>query len=432
MKSPLEVTAEVGRLLGRTWAQEMTAAAADTDHASAEAQGAGTGRVAWPYTVALGKVSSAQLASRFGDFLHELDQLQRWAAQHDVEIVWDERRVAGTPQRVPTHVRVASLAHAATIAGDGWPDRLERARQRAAVLRARFPHAATPTTLTAVHPLSDLDFDLLCRAADWFATHDASGLTPRQIPIEGLHAKWLNTRHGLVRDLSGKPDLGLLPAHPTRLHFTYLDPAHRAGGGRVHDSATVGDAVTLAYEPRVVVISENKDTAIHFPPVPGGVAVEGVGKGGRTAAAFDWLVRADIVVYWGDMDADGLEILDGFRAAGVPARSILMDPEAYETWERYGTNSYPNGREIGSRSPAAVPRLTADEAALYARLCDPGWTRHRRIEQERIPLAVATEALELAIEQAGAAGHIGALPAADTKLAPGPPGAVAGGVPALG
>jgi hypothetical protein len=70
---------------------------------------------------------------------------------------------------------------------------------------------------------------------------------------------------------------------------------------------------------------------------------------GHKAARFDQLarrrdgrrVRLDYpgaVVYWGDMDADGLEILDGFRAAGVPAVSILMDAAAYEAWEHFGTN----------------------------------------------------------------------------------------------
>ncbi|MHB1431885.1 MAG: Wadjet anti-phage system protein JetD domain-containing protein [Streptosporangiaceae bacterium] len=36
-------------------------------------------------------------------------------------------------------------------------------------------------------------------------------------------------------------------------------------------------------------------------------------------------MNAPLVVRWGDMDADGPEILDGFPAAGVSARSILMD-----------------------------------------------------------------------------------------------------------
>jgi hypothetical protein len=91
------------------------------------------------------------------------------------------------------------------------------------------------------------------------------------------------------------------------------------------------------------------------------------------------------------MDPDGLEILDGFRAAGIPARSLFMDPEAFDAWERYGTNLDVRGRTLEARPPRPTLHLTTLEARLYQQLISPTWTRHRRIEQERIPLAVAVE-----------------------------------------
>lgn len=146
------------------------------------------------------------------------------------------------------------------------------------------------------------------------------------------------------------PDLlGLLPAHPARIHFTYLDPAHRVTGRRVHDSATVGDAFSPVYRPEVVVISENKDTAIHFPSLAGGISVEGVGRGGRTLAAFEWIKHAPTVVYWGDIDRDGYEILEGYRADfDRDLDSILMDMRAYEEFEPFGTDTDQNGRELAA------------------------------------------------------------------------------------
>ncbi len=89
------------------------------------------------------------------------------------------------------------------------------------------------------------------------------------------------------------------------------------------------------------------------------------------------------------MDADGLEILDGFRAAGVPAASILMDPDTYEACERFGTHVDQHGKPLGPRPARPVPHLTDAERTLYHQLNAPDWTRHRRIEQERIPLDVA-------------------------------------------
>ncbi len=77
-------------------------------------------------------------------------------------------------------------------------------------------------------------------------------------------------RRHLVAELAGLNTLPVSPAHPARVHLTYLDLHHRAAGGRHHDCISIGDRVQLGYEPQVVVISENKDTAVGFPPVPGG------------------------------------------------------------------------------------------------------------------------------------------------------------------
>ncbi|GAA2165108.1 Wadjet anti-phage system protein JetD domain-containing protein [Pedococcus bigeumensis] len=376
MKTPEQVVEDIGRRLARTWASTIVS----------------TDDPAWPHAFPIGQPTASELASGYASTFDDVTRWRTWSASHNVPLTSRTRRIHGTDQQLPTHAHVPDIDIAAQLSAGGWPERIRRGRHRAAVLQQRYPHAAqSPRILTAVEPLSDLDFDLLCRAADWFATNQAHGLTPRQVPIEGLHAKWLNSRQALVAALAAVDDLGLLPRHPPRLHFTYLDPDHRAAGRRLHDCATVGDQVSLAYQPRVVVISENKDTAIHFPAVADGIAVEGMGRGGATAAAFEWIRNAPRVFYWGDMDADGLEILDGFRAAGILAESLFMDPGTYDTWERFGTNLDPGGRPLEARAPRPVPHLTSAESELYHQLTSPAWPRHRRIEQERIPLATAAQ-----------------------------------------
>jgi hypothetical protein len=388
VKTPEVVLADVARRLSNRWAADV----------------AQEGPPSWPHEFPLGQPTGTELAGGFAEVPRHVATWRAWATERGVTLRARTRRVLGTDQELPTHVLVPDLDTAAVLVGTGWPERIGRGRTRAHALRAAYPHVSSVGRLVAtLDQMSDVDVDLLRRAADWFAISDASGLTPRQVPIEGLHAKWLNTRRALVRELANVPELGLLPPHPARLHFTYLDPAYLASGARRHDSATVGDTTCPAYRPTVVVISENKDTALHLLPVPGGISVEGVGRGGSTAAAFPWLTDAPAVFYWGDMDADGLEILDGFRAAGVPARSLLMGPQAYEQWERFGTNEDPRGRPLTARTPRPTPFLITDERALYEQLVDPDWTRNRRIEQERIPLAVAaTELIRLLTTEASA------------------------------
>ncbi|GAA1605133.1 DUF2220 family protein [Kribbella sancticallisti] len=380
MKEPAQILTSVRNRLERSWFHEVTTGPCGD----------------WPHPFPLGEPTGADLETDFAAIHRQAETWWRWAADQYAALETANRRVSGTFQQLPTHLQVATVDEAARLLGGTWPDRLARGRARQLVLAERFPllGAGLSTTVRDTDLLGDQDFQTLCAVGEWFRDHggEAAGLTPRQVPVPGVHAKWLNTNRRLVARLAGLGDeaaLGLLPPHPARIHFTYLDSAYLATGGRRHDSATVGDHAAPAYRPRVVIISENKDTAIHFPPIPGGISIEGVGRGGGTVASFSWVRDAQILVYWGDMDADGMEILDGFRTAGLPVQSILMDGDAYETWERYGTNTDPKGRPLGPRPPRLVPTLTDTERGLYHDLCSPGWTRHRRVEQERIPLAVA-------------------------------------------
>lgn len=393
MKTPAAVTKDIERRLINHWQSEIVGAV----------EGA---KPAFPHAFPLGRAASADLRADYAA-VHELTVTwQRWAKAHGAELTYTSRIAkGGTRQVVPTHVLVTSVDQAAAIVGNGWQERLARGRDRLAVLLDRsrtLDQADAGRILRLVDGYEDIDFTLLLRVVDWYRADPslARGLTPRQVPIPGVHAKWLQAHGPAVLALTGLDDLGLLPAHPARIHFTYLDPGHRVSGRRVHDSATVGDAFSPFYRPEVVVISENKDTAIHFPALAGGISVEGVGRGGRTVAAFDWIKHAPTVVYWGDMDRDGYEILNGYRIDfDRDLDSILMDSATYEEFEPFGTNHDQNGRDLVVGAPRVVDQLRTDELAVYQRLLHPEHTGHRRIEQERIPLTRALSEVERVVGQ---------------------------------
>ena len=376
MKRPADIVQDVERRLARTWAEELTGELVEP---------------AWPHRFSLGSASVREVDPKTVGLI---DDWRRWTKERGLELVDRGRRIGVVTHLVPSHVVLTGIDEAARTVGVVWQRRLQRARHRIEQLRSRFPEVAGLSRIVRdVDSFSDVDFELLLRAGEWFARNSAMGLTPRQVPLEGIHAKWLNTRQHLVTALAGVDGLGLMGTHPARIHFTYLDQAYLDAGGRRHDSATVGDRFTPAYLPKVVVISENKDTAIHFPDLPAAISVEGVGRGGGTIASFPWLIGAPTVIYWGDMDPDGLEILDGFLAAGVPARPILMDQGAFERYERYGTDVDKRGAALAGRDARKVPHLAESQLELYRNLVDPAWPRARRIEQERIPLEVAREAV---------------------------------------
>lgn len=383
MKTPETITEDIRRRMTGKW------------HECLAGEEAG-----FPYAFPLGRPAAADLRGDYAAVLSLTVRWQDWARDHGVELAYETRVAAGgTRQTVPTHVRVDSISHAAAIVGAGWPDRLARGRDRLTVLTDNYPSLQDASRLVRlVDSYSTVDFALLLMVAEWYLEDPtrARNLTPRQVPIPGLHAKWLQSHLPAVQALTGVKDLGLLAGHPPRIHFTYLDPTHRAAGGRVHDSATVGDTFVPAYLPQVVVISENKDTAIHFPALDRGISVEGVGRGGRTVASFPWIRDAPVVVYWGDIDKDGYEILNGYRVDfGRQLDSILMDQTTYESFEQYGTNLDQHGREILPGAPRIVDRLSEDERAVYLRLLDDQHAGHRRVEQERIPLTRALDAVRL-------------------------------------
>ena len=388
MKSIEDVVAELARRLDRSWAQ--TAAGLD---------------VAWNPAVSLQAPSGVALAADFAAGQAWSRRWTSWAASRQLELSTATRKVGPTFHPFPTTLLVPDQRTAAELVGGPWPTRLALAAARTATLRAQFAHLVPGAELTRLvretTVMSDLDFELLQVAGHWFAEHDATGLTPRQVPIAGMHAKWLNTSQHLVAILSGRESLNLAPSHPPVVHLTYLDPDHLAGGGRRHDAHAVGDHVSLPYPVRIVLISENKDTAVMFEPVPGAVAVQGQGTNVAPVAALPWVRAAQHVVYWGDMDADGLEILGLLRATGLGVTSMLMDTDAYARWCRFGANHDRFGRLLAGRSPREGLTLTDAELALYRRLCEPTFTGYRRVEQERIPLPYARVVLARLVNRGG-------------------------------
>ena len=387
---------------------------------------------AWPQRIALGAPTKAELAAHAQSLAETIDELLRWADGAPVTLDFAARCAGGAVHDIPTHATVASIEDAASICGRAAKANLARARRRCAALEELLEDASRNDGLRPVeHGLSvecrqaaepglqenlrervqvetqaesapqlvarilkatdawaDGDFDLLIRAARWFATHDAAGLTPRQVPLAGISSKWLDDsgRQALIEAIVGH-SLDLVD-RPRSIEFAYLDPEHLAGGGRRFDSYTEGDVCTLPYVPTYAIIVENKDTYLAFPPVEGGICLFGAGWAGLAIAPFlPWLSSIESLYYWGDIDADGYEILDAYRSSGLRVESLLMDMSAYERFEKFGTDVSTGKAPLASREEKPLASLTDDERAVYRLITSPNCPGHRRIEQERIPFS---------------------------------------------
>ncbi|MEP6972371.1 MAG: DUF2220 domain-containing protein, partial [Betaproteobacteria bacterium] len=106
------------------------------------------------------------------------------------------------------------------------------------------------------------------------------------------------------------------------------------------------------------------------------IVIFGAGYGWDALARSRWLLDCSLV-YWGDIDTHGFAILNQLRGQFDAVTSILMDRATLLAHEaHWGSEDKP--------SRADLPRLNADERALYDDLRDNRIRNGLRLEQERI------------------------------------------------
>ncbi|GAA5204656.1 Wadjet anti-phage system protein JetD domain-containing protein [Microbacterium jejuense] len=316
-----------------------------------------------------------------------------------VDLVFGQ--AAGRSRDVPTMLTLDSVDAALDLlehSGVTSPrDRVTRARG----IAARLSEAGSTFTSAALKKVcggSDRDAEAAISAVRWLhANPDLSAMTMRQLPIPDVDTKWLGTHAAVVRELTSRDVRAETRPRLSVVHLTYLDPAYRATGSRRHDAWTAEDAHELAYQPRVVLVVENRDPRLWFPELEAAVVVEGEGKAvAASLPDIPWIASAERVVYWGDIDVDGFEILDGFRremrARGVEVESLLMDAVALDEYAALGVNHDKDGNPLDP-SKKALAMLTRAERDAYARVATAGKVPFRRIEQERISGADVQRAL---------------------------------------
>lgn len=373
-----------------------------------------------------------------------------WEARHDVVVERRTRSWASLgAQRVP--VRAVLTGADAIAAAAGRADDWERARDRATRLlalgRAHGPSGETgrPALATAVRSVigavasyGDDDVERLLAALAWFADNDASGLYLRQVPVAGMDSKWLERHRRVLRSLvpvlrgldaraggpAGAPGpaapggleeaLGLRPL-PAVCRIRLLDRGLVPGAPR--DMSAPIDEIDRLWAPppvptaqrtappphppggpEAVVVVENLATFLALEERPGAVAVWGHGYSAAALARIGWLRGASTLVYWGDLDVDGLRILAALRAAAPRARSFAMDAATLRRWRRLAVPDPGAGAgrspDAASPNPPSPPdRLTEPEREAWEVLAGGGL----RLEQERIAWDWACARLDAAL-----------------------------------
>lgn len=244
---------------------------------------------------------------------------------------------------------------------------------------------------------SDL-FKQTCDALVYVSQQSISGSTLRALPVPHFGTKWLEKNRTLVKAILGFDPREQAEPRITRVCLTYADPEYLdEPEKRRFDSLVLGDYYAAPYQPRCILIAENNESADRFPPFPGLVTARGDGKSVlpiiHTLTSFFPNVP---LVYWGDIDEEGLAILSLVRENYPQVASMLMDIEAWQKYQYLGT-SLSKDAEIGVLNRRALYLTDSEREALMA-VTGTG-SSAPRIEQERIPLEDIVAALTEVISQ---------------------------------
>jgi len=239
------------------------------------------------------------------------------------------------------------------------------------------------------HPLTIVahagNWPALLGVCQWFLNRHQPGMYYiRELPILS-HTKFVESNLGILRTLLDEllpgPDqddpvfhkrFGLKYAEP-RIRLRFLDHS-LAIEGRFNDiSLPLSDFAGASFNCQQMIITENKMNFLTLPPMVQTIAVWGGGYAVSNLKGIGWL-QDKTILYWGDIDAHGFEILSQLRSYYPHTLSVMMGQEIFDQFAEY--------RCKGTASKvSSLPCLTEEEQMLYLHVRE----NNERLEQEKIP-----------------------------------------------
>ena len=131
-----------------------------------------------------------------------------------------------------------------------------------------------------------------------------------------------------------------------------------------------------------VYIVENKMNMLTFPPIHKSIVVWGHGFGVDLLKDVMWL-RSKKILYWGDLDVHGFQILSELRSHFSQVESFLMDRETFNRFYEDGIGAETNVEK--------VLLLTLEENEMFDFLRGGNY----RLEQEKIPFEYASSKIPI-------------------------------------
>jgi hypothetical protein len=232
-------------------------------------------------------------------------------------------------------------------------------------------------------------WDGLIQVCHYFKKHPNPNLYIRELPIN-VHTKFVERNQSIIKDLLHVLISGYLNPNESkfekRFNLKYSEPSIRFKildkaisnnffSGIDDLSIMLSQFENLDLPIKKVIVVENKTTlytTLTLPKMENTIAIFGSGYSVHNLQNVEWLSNVELL-YWGDVDVQGFEILSQFRGYFPHTQSILMDKA---TFEKFFENDLGTVTKISTQL-----NLTAAESDLYTLLKTNNW----RLEQEKIP-----------------------------------------------
>jgi hypothetical protein len=250
---------------------------------------------------------------------------------------------------------------------------------------------------TIKYPLKVIEYhnkwNYLLTVCNYFKSTPKPNLYIRELPVQ-VHTKFIENNRSIIKELLDIIIINYINSNETnfekRFNLKYDEPKvrFRILGKILADTYFSGfDDLSIPISKfrqlnlplQKVFVVENKMNVLTFPIIEKSIVIFGSGYGIENLKNTKWLNNVELL-YWGDIDVQGFEILSQFRGYFSHTRSILMDKETFESFEKDKSDGTP------SRITTSL-NLTEDEKLLYELLKTNNW----RLEQEKIPLEYVNE-----------------------------------------
>jgi hypothetical protein len=358
----------------------------------------------WPLSVLLGTLTERDVAADAALVRSWIEAWTHWNSSGELTWINMQWPRLGR-QRLPSRLDLASPAEVACVVDEESRFRLAMARYEEFIERWNQLRGSTVLArnfdVLAEYP--DAEYRRLVELLSWLRDNPRSGHFLRQLPIEGLDTKWIETsRRALIADLlramRGNEatgdfyDVCGLRRPPHRLRMRLLCPKLRRAIGGLRDLETpIDELAELSLSASCVLVVENLESGLALPDIAGCVAFMKLGASVSSLSKVGWL-RGARAVYWGDIDTHGLAILDRARATLADITSVLMDEATLLAYRNLW------GEEPSQHGEADLLNLTVAERSVFDKLRANAWGRNVRLEQERIPWSEALVAVVNACE----------------------------------